>query len=94
MNKKFKDWIVFQFNTLWNTFHFWQKRREADRMHILTGKQYFVVPKDRTSLMVVNNDYIGWYNRMASKANGVKKITHPDLLRMCYYKTECGTYKR
>jgi hypothetical protein len=61
-------------------------------MHKITGKQYFVVPKTKTSLMVVDNTFCKWYNKQAAK-NKTKKITYPELLKMCYYKTSSGTYK-
>lgn len=91
MFKNIKAWFIFQFNTWWNTYHFWSKKREAERLHKLTGKQYFIVPKTKTSLMVVDNTFIKYYNKNAPKG---KRITHPDLLKMCYYKTSCGNYKR
>ena len=92
--KKIKNWIVYHFNSLWNSYHFWYMKRKAENLHKLTGKQYFIVPASKYKLAVVNNDYVGWYNKMASKTPGVKKITHPDLLKMCYYKTACGNYTR
>jgi len=91
--KRFKQWLIFQYNTIWNSIHFWMKKREADKLHKLTGKQYFIVPRTKTSLMVVNNDYIKWYNQQASK-HKQKKITHPQLLEMCFYKTPSGNYTR
>ena len=51
--KNIKNWIVFQLNSLRNSIDFWQKKREAERMHKLTGKQYFVVPCYQNKL----NDY-------------------------------------
>lgn len=92
--KKIKQWIIFQFNTLWNSIHFWMKKREANKLHKLTGKQYFVVPASKTSLMVIDNSYVKWHNKIASKTKGMKKITHPQLLRDCYYKTPAGKYQR
>lgn len=93
MFKNLKNWVIFQFNTWWNVCHFWYMKKKAEKLHKLTGKQYFVVPKNKTSCMVVDNSYIKFYNQQAAKMK-TKKITHPDLLRMCYYKTSSGCYKR
>lgn len=87
-----KNRIVFLFNTIWNNLHFRYMKNKAEKLHKLTGKQYFVVPKTKTSCMVVDNTFIKIYNQNASKMK-VKKITYPDLLRMCYYKTSAGAYK-
>ena len=89
--KTIKDWFVFNYNSVWNHFHFKNMKRKADKMHKLTGKQYFVVPKTKTSCMVVDNSFIKAYNRNMPKN---KRITHIDLLRMCDYKTIKGTYAK
>ena len=44
--------------------------------------------------MIIDNTYIKWHNKAASKSKGMKKITYPELLKNCYYKTSCGNYKR
>lgn len=93
--EKFKNWwkgtkIVYWYNSVWNHFHFKNMCRKANKMHKMTGKRYFVVPKTDTSLMVVDNEYIKQYNKFMSKqkkANRVKKITIKDLIEMSYYCT-------
>lgn len=90
MLKDLKNWFIFQYNSIWNYFHFRYMKKQAEKMHKLTGKQYFVVPKTKTSCMVVDNTFIKAYNQNVPKN---KRITHVDLLRMCYYKTASGCYK-
>jgi len=87
----FKGWVVFTYNSWWNTRHLKKMTKDADKKHELTGKQFFVVPASKTRLMVVDNSYVKAYNKMASKQKR-PKITHPQLLEMCYYKTPSGTY--
>jgi hypothetical protein len=74
--KQFKAWIVYQYNTIHNIIAFKNAKRKAMRLHKATGKRYYVVPKNQTSLMVVNNDFVKAYN-MAIKG---KRITIKDLL--------------
>jgi len=88
--KTIKEWFIFWSNSIWNTFHFGYMKRKAKKLHKLTGKQYFVVPKTQTSCMVVDNSFIKAYNKNVPKS---KRIRHIDLLKMCYYKTSAGTYK-
>jgi len=83
--KQFKTWIIFEYNTIHNYISFWYAKRKANRLHKLTGKRYHVVPKTKTSLMVVDNTYINHYNKCV-KAKG-KQININDLLRMSYYST-------
>lgn len=82
-------WIKAQFNYIRNRIQFWYFRNEADRMHKITGKRYFVIPNGKT-LKVVDNDYVKLYNRAAAKLN-YKKVTIVDLLHDCYYCTQMGT---
>jgi hypothetical protein len=85
-----KQWVKDQFFSLLNIIQFKYYRFKANREHQLTGKRYFVIPKNKYSLMVVNNDYVRRYNIAAARLN-YKKITIVDLLRDCYYCTEMGT---
>lgn len=78
-----------QFNYLWNRIRFWYFCNEADRMHKLTGKRYFIIP-DGEKLKIVDNDYIKLYNKAASHLK-CKKINIHNLLEACYYCTEMGT---
>ena len=70
----------------WNNYHFNQKKKEADRLHKLTGKRYYVLPISKSRLGVVNNEYLKVYNKWAAH-NNRKKIRLPDLLDMAYYHT-------
>ena len=81
--KQFKAWVVFQYNTIHNIIAFKNAKWKAMRLHKATGKRYYVVPKNQTSLMVVNNDFVKAYN-MAIKG---KRITIKDLLEMSYFAT-------
>jgi len=90
MIKDLKNWFIFQYNSIWNYFHFRYMKRKAEKMHKITGKQYFVVPKTKKSCMVVDNSFIKAYNKSVPKG---KRIKHVDLLKLCYYKTSSGTYK-
>lgn len=79
------EFIKTRYYTWWNSYHFKQKKKEADRLHKLTGRRYFVVPSgDR--LEVVDNSYLKFYNAWA-KHKGQKQIRLPDLLKMAYYHT-------
>ncbi len=83
-------WINSQLILFWNTIQFRWYKYEADRMHELTGKRYFVIPKSDSRLSVVDNNYIKRYNKAASKLH-FNKITFLDLIESCYYCTTTGT---
>jgi len=85
-----KKQIIFWYNTLWNSVHFWYLKIQANRLHKLTGKQYWIVPKTETSCMVVDNSFIKEYNRLAPKS---KRIDFVNLEKMAYYCTGRGTLK-
>lgn len=82
--KKLKTSIIFEFNSLLNYFNFWKMKRKANKLHQTTKKRYHVVPMSETELMVVNNDFIKWYN----KHTRGKKINIHDLIKMSYYSTK------
>jgi hypothetical protein len=82
---QFKAWIIYQYNSIWNYWHFKKMRAKADKLHKLTGKRYHVVPATKQSLMVVDNTFIDKYNKAAK--GKTKKITIVDLLKMSYYST-------
>lgn len=80
--KKIKYW----YNTIHNYITFYLKKREAIIKHRTDGKQYHVVPTSDGKLIVINNDYIKFYNQINKK----DKKNHIDinkLLRMAYYST-------
>lgn len=84
------SWIKNQFIYFLNRIQFLYFKIEADKLHKLTGKRYFVIPKSNTKLGIVDNDYVWRYNKAAAK-RGYKKITIKDLLEQCYYCTNSGT---
>jgi hypothetical protein len=80
---------------LLNKLTLWLYIRKAKRNYKLTGKQTFVVPvtnygKRKYTLM--DRTTHDAYNRQAKK-QGMKQITHPELLAMCVFKTSPGTTK-
>lgn len=83
--KTIKNWIIYQYNSIYNSIYLFIKKNEANRLHKLTGRRYHVVPKDNETLMVVDNRFIDAYNRAIKGKN--KKITIKDLLEMSYYST-------
>ena len=85
--------IKYKFNTTFYTFHFWRMKRKADKLHEIKGKQYFVIPLDGKTLVVVDGSYIDTYYAIAKKTN-LSKLTYVALIEMCYYKTPAGTYTR
>ena len=88
---RFGNLILF-YPILWiNSAKFKIKKNQADKLHELTGKQYFVVPNDKKGLSVVNNDYIEAYNRNKPKN---KRIDYLRLCSMAYYSTGQGKFKR
>jgi hypothetical protein len=59
--------------------------KEAKRMHLVTGKQYHVVPELLSNkLMVVDRNYIKSYNRLIKG----KRVTGIDLMKMAVYSTK------
>ena len=89
--KKLKNWIIYQYNTIYNYILYYMKRSEADRLHATTGKRYHVVPTGKRGLMVVDNTFVKLYNSGVPKA---KRITINELLRMSYYSTSVNSVTR
>ncbi len=83
--KKIKTWLLFEYNSIYNSISFWYFKRKANKLHQLTGKRYHVVPRDKNKLMVVDNTFIDHYNKCVKGKS--KKITINDLLIMSYYST-------
>jgi hypothetical protein len=86
---KAERWIVFHYNSIWNTLHLKLSVRKANKRHKLTGKRWYVVPTDK-NLMVVDNDWLKRYNA----APGTKKISQKQLSEMAYYSTGRGQLVR
>jgi hypothetical protein len=78
-----KKWLKFQYNSIYNSIMFWYKKKEADRLHQLTGRRYFVIPAGN-KLAIVDNRSIAAFNRAQPKG---KRITINDLLKESYYAT-------
>lgn len=64
---------------------------EADRLHNLTGKRYFVVPQMGNNLVIVNNDSLKHHNKTAKKKD---KVSFVKLVEMSYYSTGNGKLSR
>lgn len=67
--------------------------KEADRLHKMNGKQYFVVPvvtRGVRTLMLMNNDLHNAYNKKAKKL-GKPIIQYRELLTMAVYQTKHST---
>jgi hypothetical protein len=89
--KTLKAKVLWLWNSyIWNPLHLKSNIRKANKMHLMSGKRYFVVPISDTRLAVVDNTYVNDYNRFASKqrkGSKIKKININDLIRMAYYAT-------
>jgi hypothetical protein len=89
--KTIRKWIIYQYNSVYNWVIWTNAKNKADRMHKLTGKRYFVIPR-KGGLMVVDNDFVKFYNK-----NIKQKKDHIDikrLLEMCYYATPLQSINR
>ena len=71
-------------------FREWKDRRylkrmiaEAKRMHLITKKQYHVVPIEDGKLQVVDNNFLKNYNRVEKSG----RITGIELRNMALYST-------
>ena len=84
-------WLIFQWQSLINSVHFWHMKRKADHLHKVTGKQYFVIPGNDKTLQVVNNDMMKEINKRLPKE---KRVNHYQILKSAYYKTPTGKLTR
>jgi len=75
--------ILFEINSIRNTLRFKRARRKADKMHELTGRRYHVIAAADNKLVVVDNNFVKYYNK---KTKG-PKITIDKLIEMSYYST-------
>ena len=87
----YTELVVF-FGRRTEEFRFWRKKRKADRLHRITGKQYFVVPAGK-HLAIINNDGIKAFNRRM-KAEKKNPISYKQFCELAYYKTPVGCLGR
>lgn len=92
--KKLFNFFVFEYNSLVNRIKFYYAKRKADKLHLLTGKQYHILPVG-DKLMVVDNTMVNVINQRLKVTPGVnlKHIDIRGLSKMSYYSTGCGTLK-
>ena len=91
-------WFKFQYNTVLNYSSWYWMIYKANRYHKKYKLQFFVIPKSKTSLTVVNHFFVGRYNairrdaKLADKEKfdqfKMKKITVNTLIDKAYYKTK------
>ena len=79
--------IIREINDILNSLSYRKHRRKADKLHKKTGKRYFVIPESDTKCIVVNNDWLKYYNRKVPKS---KRLTFKELCEMAYYSTGRG----
>jgi hypothetical protein len=87
--KKLKNWIIFQYNSIWNTLH-WNRMKFKAHFKKWCSKNkfevFFIVPATKKSLCVISQNQRRDYNKIALK-QGLKKLTHNELIKACYYCT-------
>lgn len=87
--KKFLELIKFQYNSIWNTLHYYRMIRKAKFKKWASRNKhsiFFVIPFSKTTLGVIDQTQRRDYNRMALK-EGLRKLSHNDLIRGSYYCT-------
>lgn len=55
-------WFKFQFNSVLNYWNWYRMIVKAHVLSYIYRKQFFVIPKSKTSLMVCNYFFVGFYN--------------------------------
>ena len=87
MKKLKKLWqkIVFEIMSIYNSIYFKHMKKKALRMHQTTGKRYYIVPKSKHRLMIVDNTFVKIYNKYSAH-----KIDTYSLEKMAYYATPAG----
>jgi len=93
MKKKLKAYIKklqFTVNGWLNSIEFYFLKKKADRLHKLTGRRHWIVPKSSNKCMVVDNSYIKIYNSVVKH----RKIDIYKLEKMAYYATASGNLTR
>jgi hypothetical protein len=91
--KNIKQSLIFWIKSIRNKINFYFAKKKANQLHKLTGKRYHVLPRSDVKLMVVDNDFVNAYNKVAAK-KGCKKINIYDLLKMSYYSTSVQSVVR
>lgn len=66
-------------------FKCWLAKREADSLHSITGKKYYVILSEEGNYLAVNNDWIKAYNRNLQKPN---RISYDKLALNHIYQTK------
>ena len=79
------------FHSIKSWWEFRRKKKLADRLHEVTGKQYFVIPVPGGGLTVINNEIRKGFNKNNKKGF---KMDYKQLCEMAYYKTRQGTLTR
>jgi hypothetical protein len=91
---KLINFFKFEYNSIVNRIKFYYAKRKADKLHLLTGKQYHILPVG-TKLMVVDNTMVKVINQRIKVTKGVNigKIDIRGLSKMSYYSTGTGTLR-
>ena len=78
--------IKYNVNSFLNFYNWWKVKRRALRAHKYTGLQHHVIPSGPTTLTIVNNRWLKWYNKNTTG----KKIDIKTLLESAYFSTPIG----
>lgn len=91
-------WFKFQYNSLLNYAMWYSLIIKANIYSRLYKTQFFIVPKSKYSLMIVNYRFVGWYNELRKKTKlsdrdkfdqfKMKRITINTLQDKSYFKTK------
>lgn len=94
----FLAWFKFQYNSFLNYFAWYSLIIKANIYSKLYKTQFFIVPKSKHSLMIVNYRFVGWYNKLRKKTKledkqkfdqfKMKRITISTLQDKSYFKTK------
>ena len=90
----FYYWMLNRWNAMvaynrdnWKLLYLRKKIRKADSLHRYHGKQYHVMPGEKTDrLVIVDNSFIGTYNSRAKEFDA-PQITYKDVLKQSLYST-------
>lgn len=83
MKKLFKA-MEFEFNSIFNTITWKRTVKKAIRLKKKHKKDYFVVPKSKTKLGIIDGIYP--FNKLFLK-NGYKRLRYRDLKKQSYFNT-------
>jgi hypothetical protein len=94
----FFAWFKFQLNSFLNYYNWYRMIVKSHVFSWVYRKQFFVIPKSKTSLMTVNYFFVGYYNegRKRLKLDNrekfdqfkMKRISINTLIDKSYYKTK------